>query len=89
MSNLLEFQDTVLTDGKAIYSIETGELNPKDLNATENVDTITSIPEEEYGIRSLRQFINKYSQVLANNGDIVKGEKTKGKVILTVLNKVN
>lgn len=89
MSNLLEFQHTILTAGKAVYSIETGELNPAKLKATENEETITSIPIQEYGVRNLREFILKNSQVLAANGDILKGEVKNEKVILTVLNKVN
>lgn len=89
MSNLLEFQHTILTKGKAIYSIETSELNPKKLKSTENKETITSIPEEDYSVRNLREFIQKNSQTLANNGDVLKGEIVNGNVVLTVLNKIN
>ena len=88
MSNLLEFQHTLLTKGKAVYSIATSELNPSELETEINKPTVTSIPKEAYSVRNLREFIQVNSQTLTDNGDIIKGEVINENVVLTVLNKV-
>ena len=84
-SNLLEFQKALIADGKAIFSIETSELNPK----KEKTDEIESTKEEfdliKYTIKTLREYILKYSSTIAEVNTLIQGEIKEDKVILTIL----
>jgi len=84
-SNILEFQKALVADGKAIFSIETSELNPK----KEKTDEIESTKEEfdlaKYTIKTLREYILKYSSTIAEVNTLIQGEIKEDKVILVIL----
>ena len=84
-SNILEFQKALIVDNKAIFSIETSELNPK----KEKTDEIERTKEEfdlvKYTIKTLREYILKYSSTIAEVNTLIQGEIKEGKVILTIL----
>jgi len=88
MSNLLEFQHSILENKKATFSIETSDLNPKDIETTEVVETKEEFEVEKYDLKTLRDYILKYSTKLSETGNTIKGEVKNENVILTIL-KIN
>ena len=85
MSSLLEFQHTLVDEEFAIYSIETGELNPEELETEEMGETRERYHVRDYSLAILRKYIQKYSSVLAETGNVIKGEIIARHIILTVL----
>lgn len=86
MSSLLDFQHELLTKSKnAVYSIETGELNPKELEAEEITNTQETTELSEYGLKTIREYIYRHSSTLSESGNIISGEVKKNQIILTVL----
>lgn len=85
MSSLLEFQHTLVDKEEAIYSIETGELNPDELEAEELGETRERYHVRDYSLAILRKYIQKYSTILAESGNVIKGEIVARHIILTVL----
>ena len=85
MSNLLEFQKALVADGKAIFSIETSELNPKKENTGEIEETKEGFSLVKYTVKTLREYILKYSSTIAEVNTLIQGEIKEGKVILVIL----
>jgi len=88
MSNLLEFQHNVVGGNKTIFSIETSELNPEDLEAEEVEESREEFKKERYSIKILREYIQKHSSKLAEVGNVIQGDIKNNNVILTIL-KIN
>lgn len=85
MSNLLEFQHSILQNKKVIFSIETSDLNPKDIETTEVEESREEFEVNKYDLKTLREYILKHSTKLSETGNIIKGEVKNNKVVLTIL----
>lgn len=85
MSSLLDFQNQLIHRGQsAIYSIETGELNPE--VETEVVKgTEKTFKRGKYDLKRIREYIYEHSSTLAESGNIISGEVTEHDLVLTVL----
>jgi len=88
MSNLLEFQHSILENKKAIFSIETSDLNPKNIETTEVEESREEFEVNKYDLKALREYIQKHSTKLSETGNTIKGEIENETVILTIL-KIN